>query len=186
MLYGRRGLIRALDGCPFMRAMITSSNKIEGLRQKILAAFPKIAPPLPENLTEHRCDECDGVRDDFSGVEWWSADNTLIDENYDDLPLFTPEAFHYYLPAFLLRSLDSFDPDNEVLQFSVYGLSPTKTPVDAPRYRARLNLFTPEQNSAVASFLEQIQMDERFYNYYADVERGLGKFWHAAKDDSAI
>jgi hypothetical protein len=169
-----------------MRAMITSSNKIEGLRQKILAAFPKIAPPLPENLTEHRCDECDGVRDDFSGVEWWSADNTLIDENYDDLPLFTPEAFHYYLPAFLLRSLDSFDPDNEVLQFSVYGLSPTKTPVDAPRYRARLNLFTPEQNSAVASFLEQIQMDERFYNYYADVERGLGKFWHAAKDDSAI
>lgn len=166
--------------------MIISSNEIEELRQKILAAFPKNAPPLPENLTKHRCKECDGVRDDFSGVEWWNADNSMIDENYDDLPLFTPEAFHYYLPAFLIRLLDSFDPDNEVLQFSVYGLSPTKTPVDDPRYRARLNLFTPEQISAVASFLEQVEKDERFYNYYADVERGLRKFWHVTKDERAI
>lgn len=165
--------------------MITSPDKIEELRQRIMAAFPKIAPPSSENLTGHRCDECDGVRDDFSGVKWWSADDALIDGNRDVIPLFTPEAFHYYFPAFLLRSLDLFDPDDEVLQFSVYSLSPTKTPVDDPRYRARLNLFMPQQISAVASFLEQIQNDERFYYYYADVERGLRKFWHVAKDESA-
>ena len=146
-----------------------------------MAAFPKSAPPLPENLTEHRCDECDGVKDDFSGVEWWSADGALIDKNYEELPLFTLEAFHYYLPAFLLRAVDAFDPDNEVLEFSIYSLTPTKTPTDDRRYRARLALFTPEQISAVAGFLEEIQNDERFYDYYADVERGLRKFWHVAK-----
>lgn len=165
--------------------MITSSDEIEELHQRILAAFPKIAPPLPENLTEHNCDECEGVKDDFSGVEWWSADDWLIDKSIDVLPLFTPEAFHYYLPAFLLRALAGFNPDNEVLEFSVYSLSPTKTPIDDPRYRTRLNLFTPEQISAVASFLEQIQNDERFYAYYADAERGLRKFWHLANGDNS-
>ncbi len=165
--------------------MIVSSDKILELRQRILAAFPKEAPPQPENLTEHSCAECDGLRDDFNGVAWWSADSSMIDDNYDVLPLFTSEAYHYYLPAFLLRALSSFEPYNDVLQFSVYSLSPTKTPVDDPRYRARLNLFTPDQITAVASFLEQIQNDERFYSYYADAERGVRKFWQV-NDDRVI
>jgi hypothetical protein len=166
--------------------METSSLKLDELRQRILAAFPKNDPPLPENITSHPCEECYGIRDDFRGVRWWAADDELIDENFDDLPLFTPEAYHYYLPAFLLRALDTFDPDNLVVQFCVYNLSPTKTPVDDPWYRARLNQFTSEQISVIAKFLVYIQEDEKFYDYYADVERGLRKFWRVAKDENAI
>jgi hypothetical protein len=166
--------------------MEATSIKLDELRQRILAAFPKYDPPLPENITSHRCEECYGVRDDFRGVRWWAADDELIDENFDDLPLFTPEAYHYYLPAFLLRALDIFDPDNLVVQFCVYNLSPMKTPIDDPWQRARLNQFTPEQITAIANFLECILKDERFYNHYAHAERGLRKFWHVAKDESAI
>jgi hypothetical protein len=157
--------------------VIIPAPKIESVRERILQAFPKLGPPLRERLTEHRCDECDAVRDSFSRVEWWHARGSLIDSHFDNLSLFAAESFHYYLPSYLLRSLEAFDPENDVLQYSVYSLSPTHTPIDDPRYCEKLNLFTPEQISAVASFLKLIGADERFYNYYADSERGLRKFW---------
>jgi hypothetical protein len=157
---------------------MTSKENLDALSREILEAFPKLTPPPTENLTSHRCPECDGVRDDFSGVEWWAAENKLLDDNYDDLPLFTPEAFHYYLPAFLLRSLDQFEDDSSVLQFTIYSLSPTKTPTDDPRYRERLSWFTPKQVAAISGFLKCVLADEELYNYYADAERGLQKFWN--------
>jgi hypothetical protein len=94
-----------------------SSTQLEKLRRQILATFPQTTPPLPENITSHPCEECEAVTEDFSGVRWWCADDELIDVNVDALPLFTPAAYHYYLPAFFLRALDEFDPHNQVLQF---------------------------------------------------------------------
>lgn len=185
MVYARVCLIQTCDCYLFDGYMETSQTKLDELRQSILAAFPKTEPPLPENITSHPCEECDGVRDDFSGVRWWVAGPELIDENFDDLPLFTPEAYHYYLPAFLLRALETFESDNLVLEFCVYSLSPTKTPVDDPWYRPRLEQFTAEQVSVIADFLACIRDDERYFDYYADVERGLRKFWRVAKDKTA-
>jgi hypothetical protein len=175
-----------LDGRRFGEQMITSPIKLDALRQKILEAFPKIDPPGPENITSHPCKECDGVRNDFRGVHWWAAGDALIDENFDNLALFTPEAYHYFLPAFLLRALNAFDPDNLVLQFCIYSLSPTKTPIDDPWYRARLNQFTPAQSSVIVKFLECVLEDEGFNNHHRDAERGLRKFWHVAKNEAAI
>ena len=162
--------------------MGTRSNQLDELRQKFLAVFPKTDPPPPERITSHDCEECDGVRDDFRNLKWWSANSELIDDNFDDLPLFTPEAYHYFLPAFLLRALEKFEPDNLVLQFCIYNLSPTQTPADDPWYSARLNQFAPEEISAISNFLECIRDNEEFYDYHADAERGLDKFWHVPKD----
>ena len=76
--------------------MATEADKLDALRKMILGAFPKSVPPPPENLITHQCQECFSVRDDFTGVRWWSAKNDLIDENFDDMPLFSAEAFHYF------------------------------------------------------------------------------------------
>lgn len=164
--------------------MGSSPIKIDELHRRILAAFPRIDPPLAENITSHPCEECYGVKDDFRGVRWWTANEELIDENFDKLPLFTAKAYQYYLPAFLLRALDTFDPDNLVLQFCVYNLSYAETP-DDPWYRARLDQFTPEQVSVISSFLECVREDERFSNHYAHVERGL-KFWNVSQDETSV
>lgn len=157
----------------------TSPSQLEQLRRQILAAFPHTNPPAPENITSHPCEECEGVTEDFRGVRWWCADDTLIDGNFDKLPLLTPEAHHYYLPAFVLRALAEFEPDEPVLQFCIYNLTPGSRPIDDPWRRARMNEFTPEQISAVAGFLAVVLQDERFSHYYADAELGLQKVWHA-------
>jgi hypothetical protein len=158
------------------------SNQLDGWRQKLLAVFPKTEPPSAAKITSHDCEECDVVRDDFRNLKWWSANSELIDYHFGDLPLFTPEAYHYFLPAFLLRALENFETDNLVLQFCIYSLTPTDTPTDDPWYSARLNRFTPEEMSVISDFLECIRDDEEFFDYHADVERGLDKFWQVAKD----
>jgi hypothetical protein len=160
--------------------MQMSQEQIEELRERIITVFPKVDPPLLEDITSHHCDECHEVRDDFHDVRWWAASTELIDENFDDLSLFTPEAYHYYLPAFLLRALDAFDPDSLVLQFCIYNLSPKETPIDDPWYRERLNQFYTEEASVISRFLEYIRDDERFHDLSVDADLGIRKFWQAA------
>ena len=78
----------------------------------------------------------------------------------------------------MLRSLDTFEYCGVVFKYVIYSLSPTKTPVDDPWFRERLDQFTPEQISVIASFLDCVLDDDEFYYYYADAKRGLRKFWH--------
>lgn len=147
------------------------------LRQEILEVFPRVDPPHSDNITSDNYGDSPQVRRSFNGVTWWSAPGKLIDENYDGLPLLTSEAFQYYFPAFLLRSLEWFDPDNPTLEFTVYSLSPTKTSRNDPWFSARLIRFTPCQIRIVRKFLNCILNDPAMYSFYKDAERGLNKFW---------
>jgi hypothetical protein len=165
--------------------MSAHSNQYVALRKLILAAFPKTDPPSDGNVTSHVCKECQAVADDFRSVRWWSAKDELIDSNYDKLPLFTPEAYRYYLPAFLLRALDSFEPENSVLEFCLYALGCEPTRSDDPRYRARFESFTGPQLQAVTNFLECIGNDETFRAHRDDVETALNKLEQLAKDEGA-
>jgi hypothetical protein len=164
--------------------MSAHPNQCIELRRVILAAFPKMEPPSPKNITSHLCEECQALTDDFRNVSWWSAKDELIDRNFDKLPLFTSEAYRYYLPAFLLRALDSFDPDNSVLEFCIYALGCEPTPSDDQWYRTRFESFTASQLQAVADFLECIGNDETFHVYHDDVELALIKM-ALAKDEGA-
>jgi hypothetical protein len=156
--------------------METTPAQLNELRQKILATFPKTDPPLSENITSHPCEECAAVAEDFRDVKWWCADEPLIDENFDDLPLFTPEAYHYYLPAFLLRALDNFDPDNLVAQFCLYDLTLNKTPEDG-WYSPRLQQFTCDEVATIVAFLRYVCGDERFARFHKDAALALRELW---------
>lgn len=163
--------------CLIKKLMTLMTFQQQLLRQEILEVFPKVDPPHSDNITSDDYGESLHVRLNFSGVSWWLAKNKLIDENYDKLPLLTSEAFHYYLPAFLLHSLEWFDPDNLTLEFTIYGLSPTKTSRDDPWFSARLIRFTPYQIHVVRKFLNCILSDPVMYSFYKNAERGLNKFW---------
>jgi hypothetical protein len=154
-----------------------TSQQHELLRQEILDVFPKNDPPDSTNITVDDLGDSPQIRDSFNGIAWWLASNDILDRNADSMPLLTPEAFHHYLPAFLLRSLEGFERSNETLLYTVFSLSPTKTSRNDPRFRARLNLFSPQQVSVVRKFLQLILADETMYNLYESAERALRKFW---------
>jgi hypothetical protein len=137
-------------------------------------------PPSADDITSHPCEECAEVTIAFSGVRWWSADPALIDNSFDDLPLFTGHAYRYYLPAFLLRALETFDPDNLVTQFCLFNLSGDASDV---WYRKRIEQFTPEQRAVIVSFLRYVCDDARFDRFHTDAAAALRDVWLA---DNAI
>lgn len=144
--------------------------------KKILEVFPKTPPPPFEEVTGHRCPECNALRDDFNGVKWWEAEHTLIDENFGKLPLFTPRAFHYYIPAFILRSLEKFNPYDEVLEFVIYSLYPSEKIADLEWFEQRKELFSEQQISIIVQFLNSVLLDTNMQINYSDAEKAL-TFW---------
>lgn len=81
--------------------------------ENIISAFSTTPSPAPQNLVaadiEHlrKCDECRHAKDYFADK---TREIILADErNYSHLvnafDFFTPPAWHYYLPAFLIQDL---------------------------------------------------------------------------------
>ena len=95
--------------CPKLRRF--DGRMTMTLKQKIEQAFAGVAHPGDENITRcpYNCSECRRVAEFFKG-------KTLAELTAEDLraqhvafPLFTPEAFLFYLPAFMLVSMDSYE-----------------------------------------------------------------------------
>lgn len=147
------------------------------IRDAISEVFARLEPPTSDRLTSDLFDDSAVLRELLSFRPWWTLDGGTVDKCSDKISLLTSEAFHYYLPAFLLRSLAPFSPKNTTLEFTIYNLSPTKTEENDPWYSDRVSKFTPEQISVVRDFLSCILKDERMYNFFKDAERGMRKFW---------
>lgn len=108
------------------------------LVDRILTEFRTDARP-PGRVVVHRCEECERVSTDFAGKHWTDLSPQVLRFHYDAIPLLSPEAFAYYLPAYLLFA--ARDPSSGVAEMLLYALGPTAGPgtaecVAACRYSA--------------------------------------------------
>jgi len=152
-------------------------DQLKTLRNEALTAFPRAVPPQTDEITPDCFGEAARVRQSLNGQVWWSLSDELIVRNFDELPLLSPLAFHYYFPAFLIYALDHFDPDESVVIHTVFSLAPFKTSKDDPNFAERINQFSEAQVNVVRGFLELILRDQQMYSLYNDAARGLKKFW---------
>lgn len=152
-------------------------KKLSDLRQKIIKTFPKNKPLPCIYLTAHRCNECDGLRDDFCGRKWWMIDGTIINDNYDKLPLFTAPAYHYYLPSFLLHAIDTFSGDNLVIEFIIYSLGPPEKTSEDRFFRERRAFFSETESSVIRNFLKCILDEKEMIDFRLGASRALSDFW---------
>lgn len=132
-------------------------EKIESLKNRIFGAFPDVEQPDRDHVALHECKECCNLTEDFANVKWQKASGELLERNYDKLPLFSPEAFNYFLPAFLIYTLNNFDSCSEVGEFTIYALTPKKKWNQdgmASYWIEKFNLFTDQQMEVIYDFLE--------------------------------
>ena len=94
--------------------------KFNDLKNRVINIFGNVVYPKGF-ITEHTCEECFAVRKTFLNKDWKQITPKILQENYDKLPLFSPEAFHSFYPAYLIYSLEHFTED-EVSDFVVYNL----------------------------------------------------------------
>ena len=89
--------------------MNLSDQRSQDLRERVLSAFEPVPYPGHENISKVRGDsqEGDETYAVFSGRNWRDRSTWQAASNHSEaLTWFTPEAFHYFLPAFLLACLD--------------------------------------------------------------------------------
>jgi hypothetical protein len=124
-------------------------------RWKLIDAFP----PLPFDGLVSTHDECDDgihLRRELSGKRWNELSPEVLFHGSIGLPLLEPRALIAFLPAWLLRSMETSDLDDPiVLEFTLYFLCPGDEDDgwDEKRIAKTVGFFNSSQRHAVADFL---------------------------------
>jgi hypothetical protein len=135
-------------------------SRLEALKQEIEAAFTGVLYPGDDRIAYSNID-FDGSRlaAAFKGRHW--KELTPDEMHWNEMIFLSREGFHYYLPAYLLASLEDYNGtlNEDIRPLTVYGLtlSAEDTPLHRRLRESRLKdfeVFTPAQKRAIRSFLE--------------------------------
>ena len=164
--------------------MIPTSNfsiNSKKVRNIIETAFANVQFPGEDYLLHATCQdsmEIDGLKG-HSWEYWQDIPNDIIDYHYDSLPFLSPEAFQFFLPAYMIYGLNH--KNSNVLTFTIYSL----TAPDNPNYPEMMELFlswiyqlTPEQKNAIVLFLKYNQQEyEQAKEQFNDAAQALKSYW---------
>jgi hypothetical protein len=155
--------------------MQPGTEELKELQQKIFKAFADVLYPEGK-LAAYDCEECRDLEKTFTKLNWRTIDREILEEYFGIIPLFTPESFRYFLPAYLIYSLEHFSPYDTTCEFTIYALTPSNKNMnekDMRNYwRDRFQNFTPEQMNCIYEFLDFVLDDENFYLFTKEVNIG--------------
>lgn len=149
------------------------SDLIQAVKQAIERAFSGVSYPTGKAVVSG-ADGPDLVNN-FTDKPWRGITAEVL--TYSSLYFFTREGFQYFLPAFLLASLDE---ENAELRGRVLGALGTGAPGDPAReaaFHERVSLLDAAQRAAVRAFLEVVV--ERYADELTRVPPALSPegFW---------
>jgi hypothetical protein len=155
-------------------------------RSEVLDTFCGAQRPPEFLIAPHDCDECRQVCVDFASIEWAAAPDVTIETHPSALSLMSPEAYAYFLPAYLLYAVAHFTHDALPSEMTVYSLAFGEPSSDVMHewHRGRLKFFTAAQLETLERFLILIENDATFGDYIGKEEIASGRarlreFWNA-------
>jgi hypothetical protein len=98
-------------------------DSTENLRQHILRAFAHAPYPGDDRIAKcprEQCRECETIRQDLRGQTPSRLSEEILDRT--SLPLLLPEAFRYFIPAYMSYSAEH--PDSSIANFTIMSLGP--------------------------------------------------------------
>lgn len=81
------------------------------LERRVLATFENEAAPPADRIAPHPCAECDELAEDLKGRDPLNIPSDRLEYHRSDLPLLSAEAKRYFLPAWLIGSIDDTESD---------------------------------------------------------------------------
>ena len=123
------------------------------LKQLIEEAFTGVAYPGDNNITRcpYNCSECRRVAEYFKGKTLTGYTAEELRGYHVALTLFTPEAFHYFLPAFMLVSLGSYEK-GDVLPDAIRFHFEYSQEIQG-HFPVRMSKLSPAQRKAIIDYL---------------------------------
>jgi hypothetical protein len=124
----------------------------------------------------------------FKGLHWREVPLEVLNCHQSALSFFSPEAFRFYLPAFMLASLgvprwpsDLLPAGVGIKNAVIWSLDPPKEMSWKPRsdptvawFLERMSGFNPEQKAAIRTFLS--------FAGSRDAKVALARYWEPRKD----
>lgn len=100
------------------------------------------------------------IREEFSGYEnWLDVPRELLLQERDALPLFEPQGFRFYLPAYMLFAIEDYDGADTIPESIVHSLTLPDAGMELYEFvRERLMLFDEVQRKALLHFLEYLEI----------------------------
>jgi len=134
----------------------------EQVQRQIEEAYALVPYPGDEGIAYSRdAWECPELEADFRGRHWRSVPRETLRARSAYLSLFSTLGLHFYLPAYLLASLEDYDGtlNEDIRPLTIYGLtlSAEDTPLHRRLHESQLKdfaVFTPAQKRAIRAFLE--------------------------------
>lgn len=99
------------------------------LKRCVEESFADAVYPGDDNITLSACTcgECTETRAFFEGKHWRdvAATGQLFQVGWGGLPILSEEAWRFYLPAYLIRSLNRGEDAEDCLTLALYSLAPS-------------------------------------------------------------
>jgi hypothetical protein len=134
-------------------------------REMIEKAFADVSCPGDDNIADHQdCPECDEMRAFFRGKSWRDLKFPELHDFHSSLPLLTDDAFLYFLPGYMLASLDNWS-QIENIPFSIIQIGGYSDDAPAVKDECRENrkVFTTAQRAAIAAWLKDLHEFDSTY-----------------------
>jgi hypothetical protein len=93
----------------------------DSLALRIAEAFRGVSQPA--RFVSHQCPECESVQTAFEGRQWSEVPIDTISDHRDSLPLLTPEAYVFLLPAYMTAAVR--EPLSQIAPMVLYSLQPS-------------------------------------------------------------
>mgnify|MGYP000120863112 CR=1 FL=1 len=125
------------------------------LINEINEAFRKLRCPPDDLLVRGDDIESVEIKNDFKGKHWKKIDSKfLLNEHRESLLFFSPMAFRFYLPAYMIVVLLEFDKADIISDLLVNALIAS----DFYSNRAVFEIFSEDQKRVVAKFLKYLSV----------------------------
>ena len=139
--------------------------------EQMYKVFSDVEKPLIDDITPHRCIECDDIRDQVHPYNKRDLTDALLKYHGDALPLLSAEALRYYFPRYIEFGL--LNQDSNVFDNCLYHLSPEE--IDE-YWKERINVFSKNEKEILVEYLHIREQgeDAEFNEEY--IQRAL-KIW---------
>ena len=137
--------------------------KVLILKEQVKAAFAEVPYPGDGNIVQGSSLEAKEIESFFRGKRWEEITLENLNSNPPMDPsagpsFMTEQAFHYYLPAYLMITIDSKPEADVIPEFTVHRLSiPEIAEAERSWYQSRVVRFTRAQRRAVKAVLEYVR-----------------------------
>lgn len=159
-------------------------RKAGPLNRLIDKAFARVRYPGDTALLHPSYSGANAEVRGFQGKAWTSdwrrIPREVVEENYCSLLFFSPQAFRFFLPAYMSCALTAGNGDrtSSVLSFTLYCLNPeVNEQAFLEHFLGQVRGFIAQQKEAVRSFLELIRDEHHDESLRREAVDGLKRYW---------